>query len=86
MFNGNGSELILNRSGSWGCDDVFFLMTDALACWFFKERERGNQPWTLLRDLDTCGPISFEKFVTDVRAEGRMKNDDVTLVRIDVLP
>jgi hypothetical protein len=84
-LNGNGSELISNSNGLWGCEDVFFLMTDALACWFFKEHEQGNKPWDLLRDLDTQGNISFEDFIAVLRAEGRMKNDDVTLVRIDII-
>ena len=83
--NGNGSGLLLSTSGSWGCEDVFFLMTDALSCWFFREREQGNEPWNLLRDLDTAGHVSFEKLVADLRSEGRMKNDDVTLLRVDVL-
>jgi len=60
-------------------------MTDALSCWFFREREQGNEPWNLLRDLDTAGHVSFEKLVADLRSEGRMKNDDVTLLRVDVL-
>lgn len=79
------SEIVKQCTGSWGCEDAFFLMTDALACWFFKEREEGNKPWTLLRDLDTQDGVSFEKFVADLRASGRMKNDDVTLLRIDII-
>jgi hypothetical protein len=84
--NGDSSELVKQCTGSWGCEDVFFLMTDALACWFFKEQELGNKPWILFRDLDTQDSVPFEKFVTDLRASGRMKNDDVTLLRIDNLP
>jgi hypothetical protein len=84
-MNGKESELVLHSTGSWGCEDLFFLMTDALACWFFKERERGNKPWNLLRDLDTQGHVSFRKFIADLRSEGQMKNDDVTLVRIDII-
>lgn len=80
------SELVMQSSGSWGCEDAFFLMTDALACWFFKECEQGNKPWILLRDLDTQDGVPFEKFVADLRADGRMKNDDVTLLRIDIIP
>jgi len=57
-----------------------------LACWFFKELEEGNKPWNLLRDLDTEDGVPFEKFVADLRSGQRMKNDDVTLVRIDILP
>ncbi len=61
-------------------------MTDALACWFFRESEQGNKPWLVLRNLDTQGSVSFEKFVTDLRSAGLMKNDDVTLLRIDIIP
>ena len=78
-------DLIKAASGSWGCDDTFLLMTDALACWFFKEREQGNQPWNVLRDLDTDGHISFKELVSDLRSDGRIRNDDVTLLRIDIL-
>ena len=85
-LNGNETELVFKTTGSCGCDDVFFLMTDALACWFFKEREQGNKPWMLLRDLDTQGNVSFEKFISVLRSAGRMKNDDVTLLRIDIIP
>lgn len=84
-MNGNDTGIITNSTGSWGCEDVFFLMTDALACWFFQEREQGSKPWILLRDLDTQGNVSFRKFIADLRAERRMKNDDVTLVRIDII-
>lgn len=84
--NGNNTELVMHCDGSWGCEDVFFLMTDALACWFFKELEQGNKPWNLLRDLETQDGVPFQKFVAGLRSEQRMKNDDVTLVRIDILP
>jgi len=84
-FNRNGNDLVTSVSGSWGCDDVFFLMTDALACWFFKEHERGSRPWNILRDLDTNAQTSFEKLILDLRAGGGMKNDDVTLLQIDIL-
>jgi hypothetical protein len=78
-------DVIVSTSGSWRCNDVFFLMTDALACWFFKEREQGNQPWRGFCGLDRDGRISFDHLVSELRLDKRMKNDDVTLVRIDVL-
>ena len=84
--NGNSKELVMYCDGTWGCEDVFFLMTDALACWFFKELERGNKPWNLLRDLETQDGVTFPKFIDTLRSERLMKNDDVTLVRIDILP
>jgi hypothetical protein len=83
--NGNGTELVMQCSGTWGCEDAFFLMTDALACWFFRELEQGNKPWNLLRDLDTQDSVSFQEFIANLRSEARMKNDDVTLMRIDII-
>ena len=82
--NGPEKELVKTLYGTWGCDDAFFLMTDALACWFFKDREAGNKPWIVLRNLDTQGQVSFHEFVTGLRNSKAMKNDDVTLLRIDI--
>lgn len=83
VVNGNGSlESISKSSGSISADDIFFLMTDAIACWFLKEHERGNKPWNALETQDKA---SFKRFAASLRAEKQMKNDDVTLVRIDVL-
>jgi hypothetical protein len=84
--NGNSTELVMHCDGSWGCEDAFFLMTDALACWFFKELEQGNKPWNLLKDLEKKDGLPFQTFIADLRSEQRMKNDDVTLVRIYILP
>ena len=81
---GSQKETRLTAEGICGCDDTFFLMTDALACWFFKEKEADRQPWNILRDLDTQGQMSFRALVTSLRATRAIKNDDVTLVRINI--
>ena len=65
--------------------DVLFLMTDALSCWLFKEAEAGRQPWNILRDLDTNNNPSFPQFIDSLRERQEIRNDDVTLARIDVL-
>ena len=83
-FNSPEMDQVKTYGGSWGCDDTFFLMTDALACWFFKEREAGNEPWNSLRDLGTQGHVSFQELVSSLRHSTAMKNDDVTLVQIDI--
>lgn len=76
---------IRTASGKWHVDDTFFLMSDALACWFSQEREKGLQPWTVLRDIDTEGDqTDFNHLIESLRSAGKIKNDDVTLVRIDV--
>jgi hypothetical protein len=84
-FNGEEDGLLSNAAGAWGRHDIFFLMTDALACWFFQEAEQSRRPWSVLRDLETKGKPSFEEFVLGLRASGQMKNDDVTLLRLEVL-
>lgn len=83
VINGNASlETISKSGGSVSVNDVFFLMTDAIACWFLKQHEDGEKPWNSLETQDLA---SFRKFVAHLRAEKQMKNDDVTLVRIDVI-
>jgi hypothetical protein len=61
--------------------DRLWLMTDALAAWFLAEREAGSAPW---RELDGRTADDFAAWVAGRRADGRLKNDDVTLVVIDV--
>ena len=65
--------------------DALYLMTDALACWFMAEDETGRTPWRLLRDLNTEDQAeSFGDMIRRLRMEGVLKNDDSTLMRIDV--
>ena len=64
--------------------DVFYLMTDALACWFLQEHEAGNLPWITLPNF-AADVDSFQKWVDGLRDEKRMKNDDVALVCVEVI-
>jgi hypothetical protein len=66
--------------GGWRPDDIFLLMTDALAQWFLKEIESGSDPWARLKAVDS--PEAFAALAVESRAAGRMRNDDSTLVRI----
>lgn len=63
--------------------DVFYLMTDALACWFLKEYEANNLPWIALSSF-TAGVEAFQKWIDGLRDEKSIKNDDITLVCIEV--
>lgn len=66
-------------------DDAFYLMTDALACWFLAECEQGHAPWQALRALDTGDEVEgFHGMVARLRGSGALKNDDTTLMRIDI--
>lgn len=72
------------RDGDWNTEDTFFLMSDAIGLWFLREYESGNSPWDALRDIDLPGNPDFQTFVNQLRQNGGLKNDDVTVLRIDV--
>jgi hypothetical protein len=49
------------------------------------EVEQRRKPWQVLTDFDTRDQVTdFADWVSELRRSGRMKNDDVTLLRIDV--
>lgn len=83
--SGEQNNAVITAAGSWMDDDTFFMMTDALACWFFKEKESDCHPWDVLRDFDTRHQMSFLELITSLRSTGALKNDDVTLMRVDIL-
>jgi len=62
--------------------DRLLLMTDALAQWFLVESEMGRRPWAALAKVTT--PEQFAAFVEVLRAGGALRNDDVTLVNVEV--
>ncbi len=69
-------------SGDWQPEDLFFLCTDALAAWFLERREQSERPWEIWRDFGCSDCQPFASWVSDERSNGRLKNDDVTLVRV----
>jgi hypothetical protein len=98
-LNANVSALkeIRMACGRWESGDTFYVMTDALAAWFFREFEAGCCPWQILRDIsdkpsdkktrsDERFPAlrSFEDWIQGLRANSSLKNDDVTLYRIEI--
>jgi protein phosphatase 2C-like protein len=72
--------------GKWQKGDRFFLMTDALAQWFFQRHEQKRKPWdSLLRRLAEPNPTAAMKgYVEQLRSRKEMTNDDVTLLLIDL--
>jgi hypothetical protein len=78
-------ERLKTISGAWLSDDSFYLMSDALAAWFMREDEGGNSPCKILRDLGTAEGLHFGDWIGGLRSDGRIRNDDVTLVRIDLI-
>jgi hypothetical protein len=62
--------------------DRLLLMTDALAQWFLVEAEMGRRPWAALSKVTT--PEQFAAYIDCLRAGGALRNDDVTLVTVEV--
>ncbi|WP_164007046.1 protein phosphatase 2C domain-containing protein [Pyxidicoccus trucidator] len=83
--NGRVEPQVRTASGALREGDTLLLMTDALACWFLAEHERGNAPWkTLPAPGSEEGRAAFEALVARLRAEKAMRNDDVTLLQLTV--
>lgn len=81
IFNEHLSEHVLYIRNQWEIEDTFYLMTDALACWFLKDVEAGKKPWKIKRSA----PEDFETWIRGLRKDGVIRNDDVTLFRVELL-
>jgi hypothetical protein len=68
--------------GELAAKDTLLLMTDALAQWFLVEAEMGRRPWAALAKAST--QEAFSAFVEMLRSGGALRNDDTTLIRIEV--
>jgi Protein phosphatase 2C len=75
------SEHVYRLTGEWQPGDVFYLMTDALACWFLKAVEGGEKPWKIKRSTQE----RFENLIARLRKENAIRNDDVTMYRVEPL-
>jgi hypothetical protein len=82
-LNNGLAERVQHVKGDWQPGDRFYLVTDALAAWFLDEYETGSQPWVPLHENST-DPHSFEEWVGTLRSSKLMRNDDVTLLSIEM--
>ena len=80
-YNEGLSNYLATIKGSWLVGDVFYLFTDALACWFLKEVEDSKKPWKFKH----ADPGRFETWINKLRKKGAMRNDDVTMFRIEIM-
>lgn len=73
------------REGEWRSGDLFVLATDALSAWFLAEVEQQHKPWEQLLGFAARGQAAFAEWANGLRTQGRLRNDDITVVRIEVL-
>ena len=89
ISNRSIEESMYERTGSWETGDLFFLMTDALACWFLRHcEEQEKDPVLLLANIESQAEfldfIETERKETDDQGRRVLRNDDITLFRIYV--
>ena len=72
-------------TGQWKKNDSFFLMTDALAAWFLKQVEDNETPWISILDSTTSNSVQpLGELVKYLRERGTIRNDDVSVIRLDL--
>lgn len=74
------------HSGTFEPGDTFYLGTDAISAWILREKELGRSPWTELTGIfgSLGAQARFAKWVDERRATGAMRNDDVSLIRLEL--
>lgn len=75
---------LVTTEGEWQSGDHFYLMTDAIAAWFFRAMEKQETPWNIIRDFDNDPSQPFQGWIETARKQNLMRNDDVTLYRIEI--
>ena len=69
--------------GTWRPGDVLFLTTDALAAWFLAGAAAGEAPWRALNRIACDDTAAFAAWAADQRAGRQLRNDDLTMVRVE---
>ncbi len=73
---------ILQIQGVAQNGDRFYLATDAIACWIFKQIEANQDPWLKLEQIST--EDLFAEWVTTLRDRHEIANDDTTLLCLKI--
>ena len=84
-YNADIEKYAIQKKGLLNLNDIFYLMTDALACWFLNAIECKEKPWEALRDLGTDAAAPFPDWIGQLREKCQIRNDDVTLLRVHVM-
>ncbi len=74
-------EEVRQDGGECVAGDLIIVATDAIACWFLAKYHAGEKPWETLAELKSSG---WDEWVAVQRREGLMRNDDTTVVIIEV--
>jgi hypothetical protein len=75
------------KTGDLAPGDTCYLATDALSAWFLRMAETGeakDEPWRPLKELDGSSQEEFRELIGKLRDKGVIRDDDTTLVRVDI--
>ena len=72
------------KTGEWRNGDTFYLMTDAIANWFHQEIEQKRKPWTIIDQFIENNKQGLNQFIAYLREAKKLKNDDVTIARVQI--
>lgn len=76
-------ESVVTASGECKCGDVLLLMSDAAASWYLQSLERNDPRAGDL--LTTPQDEELRQFFDEERLAGRIRNDDIAIVRIEIM-
>lgn len=76
-------ESVVTASGDCKCGDVLLLMSDAAASWYLQSLERKDPRAGDL--LNTTQDEELQQFFDQERLAGRIRNDDIAIVRIEIM-
>jgi len=74
--------LVSQIHGSAQIGDRFYLATDAIACWIFKQLETNQDPWAKLDEISSQD--MFANWVNELRDRHEIVNDDTTLLCLEI--
>ena len=74
-------EAVRRDSGECMAGDLLILASDAIAHWFLGADAAGEKPWETVASLDSS---DWDDWVAGLRRAGLMRNDDVTLLAMEV--
>ena len=81
------ADTLVYVGGDWRPGDTFYLLTDALACWFLTAFEAGDRPWHILAAFtapEADPEADFAAWIAGLRAARVLRNDDVTMLAVRV--
>jgi len=79
---------ILRCDGTVEVGDLMIIGTDAISAWLLSETLKKNRPWHNLVNLlggEGYSKTDFVNWLNNKRFEGEIKNDDTTLIIIEIM-